>query len=396
MPDASKPECAVLRDVAEAGTAHQSASGSGGYEGEKGNGSKKKKKKKNNKKKIRQPRKVSAQVNLLDEGETSVDFSGHNRSPLCRVFPAGVQCDSFTQYGQTWPPTKPVSSLFSESTYVPFGQILEHPGDFNRKITTDAEKRCNEILEKDIYRKVRIASECHREVRKWAQSWIKPGIMLADMCEAIENKTRELIGENGLKAGIGFPTGCSIDHVAAHYTPNPGDTTRLRYGNVMKVDMGTQIDGMIIDCAWTVAFDPKFDPLVEAVKAATEAGIKAAGIGVRVCDIGEEIQEVMESHEIELDGKVFPIKCCRNLTGHSMEPYNIHAGKSVPIVKGGEATKMQEGEFYAIETFGSTGRGYCVEGLECSHYMKVFNAISHCVCQRPSDCCPILTVLLVL
>ena len=49
------------------------------------------------------------------------------------------------------------------------------------------------------------------------------------------------------------------------------------------------------------------------------------------------------------------VKCCRNLSGHSIAPYQIHAGKSVPIVKGGEATKMEEGEFYAIETFGSTG-----------------------------------------
>lgn len=45
----------------------------------------------------------------------------------------------------------------------------------------------------------------------------------------------------------------------------------------------------------------------------------------------------------------------RNLNGHSIGPYRIHAGKSVPIVKGGEATKMEEGEFFAIETFGSTG-----------------------------------------
>jgi methionyl aminopeptidase len=47
----------------------------------------------------------------------------------------------------------------------------------------------------------------------------------------------------------------------------------------------------------------------------------------------------------------------RNLNGHSIAPYRIHAGKSVPIVKGGEATRMEEGEFYAIETFGSTGEG---------------------------------------
>ena len=70
----------------------------------------------------------------------------------------------------------------------------------------------------------------------------------------------------------------------------------------MKIDFGTQIDGRIVDCAWTVAFDPKFDPLLQAVKEATNAGIAAAGIDVTMSEIGEQIQEVMESHEIELNG----------------------------------------------------------------------------------------------
>ena len=35
---------------------------------------------------------------------------------------------------------------------------------------------------------------------------------------------------------------------------------------------------------------------------------------------------------------------------------------------------MEEDEMYAIETFGTTGRGYIVEDLECSHYMKNFHA----------------------
>jgi methionyl aminopeptidase len=41
-----------------------------------------------------------------------------------------------------------------------------------------------------------------------------------------------------------------------------------------------------------VAFDPVYDPLLEAVKAATYEGIKCAGIDVQLCEIGEAIQEV--------------------------------------------------------------------------------------------------------
>ena len=289
--------------------------------------------------------------------------------PLSRGL--GGFTDSYVRYGQTEPPTIPVSKLFER---FPVGEIQEYKDAGNAYRTTSEEKRAQERMQDDLWNKVRHASEVHRQVRRWSQSFIKPGLSLTEMCEKIENKNRELVEERGLTAGIGFPTGCSINHIAAHFTPNAGDTTIIQQGDVMSIDFGTQIDGRIIDCAWTVTFDEKYDNLLNAVREATNTGIAAAGIDVRLCDIGEAIEEVMESYEVDLDGKTYPVKCVRNLNGHSMGPYQIHAGKSVPIVKGGDATKMEEGEFYAIETFGSTGRGHVVEDLECSHYMKNFHA----------------------
>lgn len=81
----------------------------------------------------------------------------------------------------------------------------------------------------------------------------------------------------------------------------------------------------------------------------------------------------MESYEVEIDGKtyqgnmrsfitfsscagcagnsllfmkvlcvgLFTVKPIRNLNGHSIGQYRIHSGKTVPIVKGGEATRME-------------------------------------------------------
>lgn len=288
--------------------------------------------------------------------------------------------DYYIKYGQTDPPTIPVADLFPNGKF-PEGEIQSHGitrnPDLNHtsiRVTEEERRYADRLLETDLYEKVRHASEVHRQVRHYAQEFIRPGIKLIDMCERIEECNRKLVKENGLQAGIAFPTGCSINHVAAHYTPNCGDDTVLGESDVMKIDFGTQIEGRIIDCAWTVAFDPKFDPLLTAVKDATNTGIRTAGIDVQMCEIGEAIQEVMESYEIELDGKTYPIKSVRNLNGHSIGPYQIHAGKSVPMAKGGEATRMEEGEFYAIETFGTTGRGWVVEDMECSHYMKDFNA----------------------
>jgi methionine aminopeptidase type II len=186
--------------------------------------------------------------------------------------------------------------------------------------------------------------------------------------------TRTLLGDDSLKAGVGFPTGVSLNHCAAHWTPNPSDTNViLQYEDVCKVDFGTHVNGKIIDCAFTVAFDPQYENLLSAPKEATNAGLAAAGIDVRLCDIGEAIQEVMESFEVEINGKTRGIKSIRNLNGHSIAPYRIHAGKSVPIVAGGDTVRMEEGELYAIETFGSTGRGVVHDDGECSHYMIDFD-----------------------
>ena len=261
--------------------------------------------------------------------------------------------------------------LFPGGVY-PEGEFQSYKDD-QRWRETSEEKRQLERLERDVLNEVRRAAEVHRQVRRHVQRIAVPGVKLIDMCEQLEASVRTLIEADGLKAGIAFPTGCSLNHVAAHWTPNAGDKTVLGYDDVMKIDFGTHVDGRIIDCAFTVAHNPRYSPLLTAVKEATDTGIRAAGVDVRLCDIGAQIQEVMESHEVELDGKTFQVKSVRNLNGHSISPYHIHAGKSVPIVKGGEATRMEEGEFFAIETFGSTGKGYVREDLEVSHYMKNFD-----------------------
>ncbi|EIM84554.1 uncharacterized protein STEHIDRAFT_132827 [Stereum hirsutum FP-91666 SS1] len=82
----------------------------------------------------------------------------------------------------------------------------------------------------------------------------------------------------------------------------------------------------------------------------------------------------MESYEVEVGGKVYPVKSIENLSGHSINLYQIHGGKSVQIVANNDQTKMEEGEYFAIETFGLTGRGRVVESRDCSHYAKIVDA----------------------
>lgn len=283
---------------------------------------------------------------------------------------------------QTDPPTIPLRDFYPQGHY-PVGEILSYGQQYAschfdyfspRRMAwreSSEEKRAAEKLIEEEIEDLRQAAEVHRQVRKYALTKIKPGMTMTSLCETIEDGTRALLDARGmgLKAGVAFPTGCSLNFCAAHWTPNAGDKTILQASDICKVDFGTQVNGRIIDCAFTLTFDDKYDGLKTAVREATNAGIRAAGIDVRMCDIGEAIQEVMESHEVTIDGQTRPVKCIRNLNGHSIAPYRIHAGKTVPIVRNDDHTKMEEGELYAIETFGSTGKGLVRDDLETSHYM---------------------------
>jgi hypothetical protein len=151
-----------------------------------------------------------------------------------------------------------------------------------------------EKIHEATYESIRKAAEVHRLVRQDAQSWIKPGMKMIDICKRLETRNKHMVEgtrtillsfffflffsfflsfflsssshaemlffpqlfyfifiiiflsfirlsefifrfmfilcnpylshvvARGLECGIAFPTGCSINRCAAHYTPNTG------------------------------------------------------------------------------------------------------------------------------------------------------------------------------
>ncbi|KAJ8985998.1 hypothetical protein NQ317_013882 [Molorchus minor] len=151
---------------------------------------------------------------------------------------------------QTDPPSVPIVDLFPDGVF-PLGEIQEHPVGKDDRTAKDRfaseEKRALDRMHNDIYSEVSLAAEAHRQTRQYIQKWIKPGMTMIEICEELENTARKLIAENGLKAGLAFPTGCSRNHCAAHYTPNAGDKTVFEYDDVVKIDLGlTLTEGLSI------------------------------------------------------------------------------------------------------------------------------------------------------
>jgi len=224
--------------------------------------------------------------------------------------------------------------------------------------------------EKDVIGSLTAAGQIHKEVRRFLQPYLRPGVKLTDIASIIELKTEELTNQMAnsegkpINKGIGFPVGLAINDCAAHFHPEPGSTQTLRKSDIVKIDFGVEVNQWIIDSAFTVYFDSKFDVLAEAVRDATFTGIKNIGIDVSITEWGAQIQEVMESYEIKLDGKTHQIRAINNLGGHNIVQGIIHGGMFLPSVdmRGyyPSTYRFSEG-VYAVETFGSTGVNYVSE-----------------------------------
>lgn len=223
---------------------------------------------------------------------------------------------------------------------------------------------------------LRKSADIHKQARKYLQKCLKPNMSYRDICQTVENKVEELFltcYPDDKDKGMGFPVGISANDIVAHDSCNIIDDRKISKNDIIKIDFGTHYNGYIIDSAFSVYFDNKFDNLAKATHEATCSTIKMVGVDMLVSELSKNIQEIIESYEIELDGKIYPIKSVKNLGGHNIEQYKIHGGTLIlngftPI---NPTVRIKEDTIYAIETFATTGKGYVVENnnLETNHFM---------------------------
>lgn len=170
-----------------------------------------------------------------------------------------------------------LSTLFPSG--YPEGELV--PYENTRRDTGEEARYNSRLWDEGFLHDYRQAAEIHRQTRQYAQKeLIKPGATLQSIVEGIEDGVRAVSGHqglepgDGLKASLGFPTGLCLNDIAAHWTPNPGGAdVVLQQSDVLSVDFGVQVNGRIVDSAFTVAFDHTYDNLLTSVKEATNTGI---------------------------------------------------------------------------------------------------------------------------
>jgi len=186
------------------------------------------------------------------------------------------------------------------------------------------------------------AGKIAAEVREMARgkNWI--GKTVYEICEEIEGE----IVKRGAKCA--FPVNTSINEIAAHYTAEPNDPITITETDLVKIDLGAQINGYIADTAVTVCYDAQYDGLVQAAEDALNNAMSMIKVGVKASDIGRTIETTI---------KQMGYKPIANLSGHSLEQYTIHAGKSIPNIWSIGGFSLSENTAYACEPFVTTEKG---------------------------------------
>jgi methionyl aminopeptidase len=140
---------------------------------------------------------------------------------------------------------------------------------------------------------------------------LEPGVSMLELDELADEFIRERGGVPTSKGYRGYPAALCISPNAMIVHGIPTDY-RAEAGDVISVDVGVTLDGLVADSAYTFAvgeIEPEAQRLLDVCQEALAAGIAQAQVGNHVSDIGHAVQTVVE-------GAGFSV--VRSLVGHGV------------------------------------------------------------------------------
>nr|WP_320162502.1 type II methionyl aminopeptidase [uncultured Methanoregula sp.] len=210
-------------------------------------------------------------------------------------------------------------------------------------------------MKDEIFDKYRDAGSIAAKILREGVQATRIGTSYLDLVESIEGR----VLEEG--AGLAFPLNISLNEDAAHDTASYGDERVFVQGDVVKLDLGVQIEGYIADTATTVDLG-RNSLLLQASEQALESAIKTVGPGVTAGELGAAVQK-------EIEGRGYrPIS---NLTGHGLDQYVQHCSPTIPNVGMAGGVVLEEGMVFAIEPFATTGSGHVGEKTRIEIYSQI-------------------------
>src|SRR3989440_9517919 len=177
---------------------------------------------------------------------------------------------------------------------------------------------------------------------------LEPGVEMRELDRIADDHLQANGGYPTSKGYKGFPAALCIspNSMVVHGIP---DGYRAREGDLISLDLGVTLDGLVADSAVTVPvgeISPEAQRLLDVCKEALGAGIEQARVGNRLSDISHAIQVVVE-------GAGFSV--VRSLVGHGVGR-SYHEEPQIPnFGDPGRGPLLQTGMTLAIEPMITAG-----------------------------------------
>lgn len=219
-----------------------------------------------------------------------------------------------------------------------------------------------------VVTKYKMAAEIVNRVLKETVDKCKEGQSVRELCIWADQRLEEETGkaykkDKKILKGIAFPCCVSVNNCICHFSPLTSEPdTFLKDGDMVKLDLGSHIDGFIAVVAHTVVVGSSKDKKVTGRKAdallaahlCSEAALRLCRPGNETYTVTDTVQKIAESYECK------PIE---GMLSHQLEQ-NIIDGKKTIIQNPSEAQRKEHDKYdfelhevYGIDVLVSTGEG---------------------------------------
>lgn len=177
----------------------------------------------------------------------------------------------------------------------------------------------------------------------------KAGMTTKDLADIAKQELRKLGGQPTFLGYQGFPDVLcvSVNDEVVHGIPSSSKV--VKNGDVLSMDFGVTYKGMVTDAAITIMVgkgDRKDLELIATTEASLDAAIEVMKAGVRIGDIGQAVQSV-------LDPAGYGI--VRDLVGHGVG-HALHEDPNIPNHgKAGTGLSLKAGMTVAVEPMATRG-----------------------------------------
>lgn len=238
-------------------------------------------------------------------------------------------------------------------------------------------KGFEDIRNADVVTKYRLAADIVNDAINQIVKAAVPGARVYDLCvlgdRVITEATGKIYKDKKITKGIGFPTCISVNHIVGSFSPVASDESKLKAGDMVKIDLGCHIDGYLSLGAHTVVLPNEAgDKVVTGTKAdVLAAAFTAAECAIRMLKPG--VKNTAVTSMIAKVAKTFHVNAVEGVFSHEVKRFEIDGEKvvanAIPETPLTGENKTKEVEFGVHEVWGldivlSTGTGRPQQGDE--------------------------------